>query len=149
MTAEALRSLGAAIEAFKAGLPLDPPLGPADPWWTMTQTNLCCAEMLLYAEEATYQPGMHELAVNAARRMVFLVERLPEEHCTHLGEFKLRKLSLLEPVLITCPQISSWPSTSPWRRAFCTLKQRAYRDRGVHQKSSTRQRRKQVFCIAR
>lgn len=102
MTAETLRKLSFAIDAYRAILPLDPPNGESDPWWTMTQANILCAEMLLHAEEAVYQPTMHELAVTAARRMVAMVERLRPEDCTHLG--KLPNQLRLPPLatMLTC-----------------------------------------------
>ncbi len=85
MTAETLRKLSSAMEAYRGILPLEAPNGESDPWWTMARANMLCAEMLLHAEEAIYQPSKHELAVRAARRMVGLIERLRPQDCTHLG----------------------------------------------------------------
>jgi hypothetical protein len=94
MTSETIHTVHEAIQAFRATMPQDPPLGESDPWWIMTQVNLYCAEMLLHAEEAVYQPSKHELAVMAARKIVSLVERLGPENCTHLGEVSWRFSSM-------------------------------------------------------
>ena len=87
-----LKKLQASLEAFRTSLP-DSESRPndvsTDPWWIFTRANLAAADMLFFAEYAVYQPVMFEHALNAAKRMVELVEGIRIETYAHLGRCSL------------------------------------------------------------
>lgn len=96
----------AALERFRARLPLDlqlPPPRPrtgssssgddgayyalADPWYILLHANLLTAEMLTWREMANYDGSTYHRAIASARGLVKLVQYMQPETWVHVGKF--------------------------------------------------------------
>jgi hypothetical protein len=88
-TLHCLKKLQSALEAFRTNLPNAdhlPSNFSTNPYWIHTRANMATADMMFFAEYSIYKMTMYEHAVNAARRMVQLVQEIPVELYAHLSK---------------------------------------------------------------